>query len=382
MNSLFATEHLCEFYGEINLPTITSAIDDWYLFANTSGIKLSDCLIWKNDVRSGFNQFIFQSNDVPLMSVPLDGLTIMSLVGTFGWGGSSFIFDVFSRALKRHINKITAGTVDVYVDDFYGLSHSSTAASDQVLAETTIIECFGPDSLSDKIDRPSKCMDVIGYEVNLSTETVKPNQKAIRKIMYVFLSFDFQKALPIKLCQVMASLAERYSHVLLRMRPFVQPLHTLCRQTGTAKLHQSRNANSEQRFCMCLWAAISVLLYIDSDMLAVPLCRVQTLSSNCNDLLLISDASPHHISIAFYSHNETNLLMYMTYRLPYTVPDDKVPGLQNAREYLGLTLGLACLRLLNTTFDNIHWIGDNISALSWAQKRKNDQPSSSVFPII
>ena len=62
--------------------------------------------------------------------------------------------------------------------------------------------------------------------------------------------------------------------------------------------------------------------------------------------------------------------MYMTYRLPYTVSDDKVPGLQNAREYLGLTLGLACLHLLNITFDNIHWIGDNISALSWAQKGK------------
>ena len=370
LNSVFATERLRAYYGDIHLPTIITSIDSWYKFAESKGINLSTCLLWKNDVKSGFNQFLFESKDTLLMCVPLDGMTIMSLVGTFGWGGSSFIFDVFSRALKRKINNLTNGTVDVYVDDIYGVSPSNTADFDQAIAENAILDCFGPESLSDKIDRPSSCMDVIGYEVNLLTETIKPNQKSIRKLMFIFLSFDFHSALPIHLCQAMASLAERYSHVLLGTRPFVQPLHSLCRQKETNTLHISRHANSEQRFCMEIWAAIAVLLYINSDSLAVPLRRIQTLKPNCNDLFLISDASPHHISIAIYSHNETELLMYMTYRLPYTVPNDKVPGLQNAREYLGLTLGFACLQLLNRKFDNIHWTGDNISALSWAHKEK------------
>jgi hypothetical protein len=145
LNSVLATEQLLAFYGDINLPTIISSIDAWYHFIEAKGITLSNCLLWKNDVKSGFNQFLFESKHTPLMCVPLDDMTIMSLVGTFGYGGSSFIFDTFSRALKSKFNNLTKGTVDVYVDDIYGLSPSDMAESDQAIAENAILNCFGPE---------------------------------------------------------------------------------------------------------------------------------------------------------------------------------------------------------------------------------------------
>ena len=192
-----------------------------FAFIESKDIRFSDCLLWKNDVSAGFNQFNFYPPDARLMATSIDGATLIYLVGPFGWAGSSFCFDPFSRALGRLINRSITGTADIYVDDFSAMSPIGSAAQDQAVAESPITECFGPYSLSDKIDRPATHGEIIGFEVDLLRETIRPSDKAVRKLQTAFLSCDVHMRYPVRFWQIQASLAERYSHVINGMRAFV-----------------------------------------------------------------------------------------------------------------------------------------------------------------
>ena len=84
--------------------------------------------------------------------------------------------------------------------------------------------------------------------------------------------------------------------------------------------------------------------------------RLRTVGRSSSDIVLVSDAGPQGLGVAIYNHDES-------------VPAVLVPGLQCAREYCGLMLGLCLLKHvkegLGIQFNTFHWISDNESASIW-----------------
>ena len=123
-----------------------------------------------------------------------------------------------------------------------------------------------------------------------------------------------------------------------------------------------------------------MLLYVDPHALAVPLSSLRTTGRDPSGLVSVTDAGPQRIAAAIYNSDETELLCYISYPLPYETPPELVPNLQNAREYLGFVLQLCLLwhvrTVLQRPVNSVHWIGDNTSALSWVHGNKCKSPAA------
>ena len=54
------------------------------------------------DLKGAYNLIFFKASDAGLLAMELrNGLTTISMVGTFGWAGTPFAFDAVSRTIVK-----------------------------------------------------------------------------------------------------------------------------------------------------------------------------------------------------------------------------------------------------------------------------------------
>ena len=175
---------------------------------------------------------------------------------------------------------------------------------------------------------------------------MRPNDRAIKKLMFAFFTV-YLLEWSLRQCQILASLAERYSLALC-----------------VTSIHKSvwRNVSSQARFAVEMWRMAAVCLYLDPVLLAVPLTSLATFNREEADVFFISDAGPLKLGFAIYNA-VGGLLWYSAYAWPF-VRDDNY---QNAKEFLAFLM--AVTDFVRSSFFRpgccIHWTGDNCSALSW-----------------
>ena len=89
---------------------------------------------------------------------------------------------------------------------------------------------FGEGSAAlEKAVDPCLKADIIGWSIDLETETIRPSDKGIRKLMFAFYMVDaLASHWPLTICQLLSSLAQRYSAALIGMRPFVSAFYEMC----------------------------------------------------------------------------------------------------------------------------------------------------------
>jgi len=242
-----------------------------------------------------------------------------------------------------------------------------TATDDQVQAQNVITATFGSKALADKSVWPCSQAEVLGWFIDLSLGVIRPNDKAIKKLMFAFFTVDLHaKRWTLQQCQMLASLAERYSLALCGMSNFVQPLHSMCGAYGLngSSSYKSiwRNVSSQARFAVEMWRMAAVCLYLNPILLAMPLTSIVNLNVEAADVYFISDAGPLKLGFAVYS-SAGILLWYSAYTWPFTRNDDY----QNAKEFLAFLVAV-CDFVRSPVYKSgccIHWTGDNCSALSW-----------------
>ena len=84
-----------------------------------------------------------------------------------------------------------------------GVAHLSTAAADQSCAQDVLIRTFGPKAIADKSVMPCLQGEVLGWTVDLEYGLVRPNDKAIRKLMWAFFTVDMHaQRWPLQQCQM------------------------------------------------------------------------------------------------------------------------------------------------------------------------------------
>jgi hypothetical protein len=362
LNSREAKAAIIERYGDLRHPTIYDLIRLIYRVSLIAG-GIDEILLWKEDVAGAFSQYDHFADDVILLTFPITALLVLIyLVGMFGWTGSPFVFGVFSRAFQRRANSVMTGELAVYVDDFMAASPRHQASADQLLTQRLVVQAFGPDGINfAKSVLPSRCTDFIGWLIDLDTESIRPNQKGIEKIVMAFFSFDMTAAHPLRTYQVLASLACRYSRGILGMRPFVQPLYAMTR--GSNKSNARRSATSAVKLAVAMWRAMGLVLLNNPSALAIPLPSLIRDPSSW-EVYIISDAGPRGLGVAVYSRENNKCLAHLSYRLPFDASD---PKFQNAREFQGLILGIVVLLRLGIRHTPFQWRGDNVAALSWAR---------------
>ena len=357
-------------YGKVDDPLIEDIITDWFTYSRRSGTPLTQCQLWKEDIENAFGQLFFHAESALLMSMAVDEeFLVINLYGTFGWTGLPMAWGAVGRAMREAASSRIDGCVHSYVDDFMGLAPESSCKHDQEIFQRTARGVLGESALnSAKSIAPSHQGEVIGWYVDLRRALIRPNDRGIEKLVFSFFSFDSRSALPLRLYQVLASLAERYSKALRGMRALVAPLHHMTSLAGgSPSPFWKRKPTSSARFCIDMWRVVSLLLWHDRDKLAVPL-HVFDKGAQTGAVMGITDASPWKLAAALLD-SQGRIMVYTTFRLPF---DDPSSDTQNLKEFLGYILFLLLVHFCvpRGQLRRVAWAGDNTSALSWAESHK------------
>jgi hypothetical protein len=278
----------------------------------------------------------------------------------------------FNFASQPHLTRVRGlvdTEVDKYVDDYMIFAHDSKIKQAQEINQQGIKAYFGDAAIElDKSVLPTKTANIIGWFVNLLSGRIRPNDKGINKLLFVFLFVDERSPQPLKVFQLMSSLAERYSQGIRGMRAFVDPITNMTRNWSSGKHFTKRQADSNARFSIEIWRVVAILLWIDKDFFSVPIESFACGHSFPVNFKTKTDASPWKLAAALLTMSN-RVIAYATLLLPFKDPENKY---QNVKEFLGGLLGciLASVVLKPTNPVRVQWIGDNRSALTWAKENK------------
>jgi len=355
-----------ERYGAVEYPTITNIVDKIFECASMAG-GLHNVRLWKEDIVGAFNQFNFTPASARHLAFQIGAdVVLIVFTGVFGWQGSPAVWAVFSRALLRAAEGRLAGLIVVYVDDFIGISIASDAHNDQLLLREVVLGVFGCEAINtDKSVLPTQTTDCIGWTTDLIRGIIYPNEKGRRKLIAAFFGCDLFEPIEQNKLQCMASLASRYSEALIGTRPFVSALYK-------ASVHvKPRRVDSETRACITVWRAIALMAISDPIALATPMTWMSSKQGKAK-YIVTSDAGPLGLGV-LVRDRVGKLLAFVSYRLPFSA-DGSQPvqvlesRFQNVREFMGAILSVILCYQLEGGPCFIHWINDNIAALSWVQK--------------
>jgi len=364
-----------ETYGLLNLPTIGEIVGAILDDAEERGFPVSEYRIYKEDISNAFGCNKIAPGEAAMFATRLSlTLAMLHYYNNFGHTIGPHIFGPLSRCMTEAIQAKINGVIKTYVDDLNGFSHMSFALDDHATMCRIARELLGLKALSDKSYGPLPVGEIIGWYLNLTAGTIRPNDRGIRKLALVFMTIDIttkHTRWPLQLCQVASSLAERYSTGIIAMRPFVEPFHALTRKAAgdtTPDIASSRKVSSLAKMAVIIWRAVIVIMLSDPDRLAVPLTAMSAKHKDRSPThSVITDAADSVGLGLFDSHGVA--MAYTSYKLPFNAHDSRW---QNTREFLGIVLALA---MFKTHFNlprgtRIGVKMDSMSALHWLKKNR------------
>jgi hypothetical protein len=417
LNDGNAKELAIERYGRIHNPTTPEIITNWYSYAEENAVPISECLMYKDDIKGAFPQNIVDPPSALLLGMYLAaGLIYYCIRGCFGWTGNPMVWGVISRILLRRLLQDVKGCLNIFVDDIIGLSLPQQAMRDKLLVCQIITEFFNHDATNpEKSVDPTPVMDVLGSLVNLPHQYIRPNAKGCDKIFYIFFGIDPGVKHTLRTCQVLAGVTMRYSTYLPFMKPFVAPFYAQARKYGGNKLIK-KTLSSYCKFLIEIWRFIGLMLYLDPETFRLPLYTLRTDMFTTPRLLTVVDASPWKVMVTIRLPNAPSKIQWHSeFHLPYDpldVPNDdyrtlfpsktdwpisRDPGYQNSREYQGQIFGfIIAIGIMNRYPEmfgpndhsgNIPFFafslkGDNASALQWAEKERTSSLSAWYANVV
>jgi len=364
-----------ETYGLLKLPTIGEIVGAILNDAQVRNLPISEYRIYKEDISNAFGCNKIAPSEAAMFATRLtSSLAMVHYYNNFGHTIGPHIFGPLSRCLTEAIQAKISGVIETYVDDLNGFSHKSSALDDHATMCKTARDLLGPNALSDKSYGPLPEGEIIGWYLNLTLGTIRPNDRGIRKLALVFLTIDITSKdtrWPLQLCQVASSLAERYSSGILAMRPFVEPFHALTRKAAcdtSSDITASRRVTSLAKMSVILWRAITIIMLSDPNMLSVPLASMSSKHKDRDPTHSVVTDAADSVGLGLFD-NQGTPLAYTSYKLPFNAHDSRW---QNTREFLGIVLALT---LFKTHFNlprgsRIGIKMDSMSALHWIKKNR------------
>jgi len=394
-------------YAKTIFPTLLQMLVAFNLLRLSRNLRWNQLWLFKEDIKACFPQMDMAPTSAPLLSIRLTAeIAFIHIAGCFGWTGAPMAWSIIGSAMHRLVEAafITVVAVFLICDDFCGIGEKDEATRAGQFIRDLICATCGPNSVALDKSILAQQAEMLGWYIDLMNPrgaSVTPKSDAIDKMTHYFFSFNVSVPQPLLLWLILHAFAERYSHGMRGMRPFVSGFAHMIRKCGGGgpiassngrKPHAqyqnslSKLASASTQFAIEMWRVACVILFHNRDAFSIPI-EHYIMSNGGSDETVefhsISDASPYRICVAFYTQPNHVLIGWSSILLPY--PDDVRNQFQTNREYIGLMLTLFLIarlfpnRLATSSGPPIifKWINDNRGALAWADKEK-----TSALPSI
>jgi hypothetical protein len=379
LNTPESREFYMNHYGPLVVPQIQDIIVSWVDFVHHTSLSWQDVVIFKEDVAKAHETFQVRTSDVPLLAVCFQpGYLMFHFNGCFGWNAASFVFNTIAQALIDSIRLFFAFSIfhvvmTIYVDDIIGLCPLQHSRSVTSSVQDFIVRVFGRKGWNEKKSfiGPS-CDTVLGFRIDLRSQTISLNSKNINTLLMVLFCFDTSKHVHIHFLEMLSSLINRARLVCRASSPFCLGITSVVRRIyrqGVIDRRQSVLLDSFGVFCVEMWRVMILHLYLDPFSFRVSLYSLLPTSSLSWSFLLVSDASPQGLS--FFCYDSSGLIAFASLNLSWSSAEDVKH--QNVREYCGTLLAFLLLKYLRPQGIRnsvCRVIGDSCSSLAWLRENK------------
>lgn len=365
LNTPGAKELVDEVCGRILHPTIEDMMQMLVSFVDVNG-SFRDITLWKRDMAGAFTLLNILPDFVRLCAYELtDGLTMFYISGFFGHCSLPSFFNVLTRVAESEIRSSINGRVCMYVDDVCGVSRDEFIQEDMDQAKRVITMLTGPMSIALHKDKRGRCVDWIGWGIDLDTEKVNVSRKNLLKCIHGFFFVDLDGGISVKLLEKWASWCSRYSLILPVLKPLALILHG--EHSGMINRHVKKKLSPEAKLVCWIWRVFLILIALHPEVYARPIMSFKTFDST---IRIEYDASLTGLGIIISVRNEDawRTLKVLSLMVPYQFNGDS--SFQNTMEFMAVTLSLCVLRSLGYRDIGVDLIGDNMSSLSWAKYKR------------
>lgn len=398
LNTEFVRAAVEAFYGPIAPPTIEDLMA--MVIAQADRYGWDGIILWKMDLKGAFNLLFFRPKDCGILTHELsDGLSVVTMVGNFGFTGTPYAFDVVSRAIQRRAQELMGdmGEVHIYVDDLMGCCRLGREEQCVACARQAVHELLGPDITGNNLAGPdsvnedktvrSRHLDFIGWSVDLETRRLGMARHNYLKTLYGFLQVEPKSVLKVRDYQKLGSWSSRYSKVCRFMRPFSYHLHQA--YSGYQNPEVRLRITPEVWEVVSLWQMFLVMMALD------PTRYTRDIESFRNPVPILfcnGDASLTGVGMIIYKWGpdrtagpgREDVIAVVGYDTPYQLGGDS--GFQNAMEFIGTVVLLAVLVSRGYRKGGLHLQGDNTTSLSWSRlenfRGRYTQVASVVFILL
>lgn len=327
-------------------------------------------VLYKCDVKAAFNLLFFFPPCARLVVFALwMGLTVLHMVGNFGWTGTPHAWGVLMRILLVIAReKIGECFLEIFVDDFMGATDIDRVDFEMGEVTGAITGLLGPAAEAPKKNEKGRKLDLIGWTVDLDTEVVTMSRRNLLKALVAFFSIDEKGGVTLGQIEVAASLAIRYAAINRGMRVFTVSLfkdiqgYKGCR---TARRHLSIHSRHD----IVMWRSFLVYVGVDSTKYARSFNSFRSRGEATVFIEYDGSLEGLGIGVSRTREGQTDGKMELhgfasVFPMPYQTTDDS--SYQNTQEFLAIIVGLLmCCREEWRGF-TFSLAGDSVSTLSWA----------------
>jgi len=339
-------------------------------------VQMAGLVLWKIDLKGAFNLLFFEAKRAGLFAMTLNQfITIISLVGNFGWTGTPFAFAVVSRSLLFAIRKRISGLVDICTDDLCGVCLAEDLEATLEIVREIIKSLLGPNSINEKKTYSGRRATMVGWDIDLDTQLVTMAEHNLLRTFYDFLQVKLGGYVTVKYLQRLASYSSRYSTICRYMKPFSQYLYA--ESSGYKKENVRVLVTEELMVVIDLWTMMLVLTIIEPTRFQRSIASFAQVEPST---LINFDASLTGLGLIFYrivsdfdssgnrrivSHQVFAVMQYST---PYRL--NKESKFQNTMEFISIVVDMSTLVSLGFRDLSLSLLGDSINALTWSFKEK------------
>lgn len=385
LNEGTAKQEAIDRWAVVDLETIFQWIEKWLIYNKTNNCTWKDCLIGNDDVKGAFPRLNFEPSSAVLVAATIvidekdkdNNLIYINTSGAMGWTGTPMAFEAVSRPLARVIQSQITCPLGRYVDDYNVYGKPIHIVKDKQCLQNSIRATFGPDAIAEEKDELGNEADLLAWRVNLLKGEIRPKDKAISKLTFIFFMFDLDVAQPLKLWECIMSLTNYYAKGIRGAISFIKPFQTM---TGLAHSgNRTAIATPATKFAIEQWRIMLFTLFMDKESLSIPievfninnnpLFKLnESIHDNTTNLIVQGDAGPDQLAIGIYCNITKELISWTTYKLPY--PEWDNVNCHTYYEYLVFMLSQILIFILYPNNSNIivtyQWKNDNTAALAWA----------------
>jgi hypothetical protein len=344
-----------------------------------------DLVLWKMDLKGAFNLVFFRPEDAGLLAMELsEGLTMVSLVGSFGHTATPFGFDPVSRAILADVRDRIQGDARICCDDLMGCCATWEREGDMDIARDVITSLLGSKSVAEKksewTSEVVRGLDFIGWAVDLDQQRLGIARHNVLKVFYGFCQMRQRTHLSVREVMKLASWSNRYSLVCRWMRPFSSYLYSA--SSGFHNLETMLEVSDDMRIIMDLWIMFLVLMELEPARFTRPITtfRKSALSLHVNldasltGIGLIMTRPVDSVYDSEYDPSRSGLQDHRAvfavsgYELPYLLGGDS--SYQNTVEFIAIVVSLLVVASLGLLNESVLIQGDSTTALSWSSKEQ------------